>query len=281
MKGYRQILEEIESLQTTQVMFIDDNFIGNPDRARHFLRYHIPEGLTWHTSVSADIGKHEDILDLMALTGCKSLFIGFETLNPGNLEGCGKHQNRISEYESTIGKIHSRGMMVNASLIFGFDHDGPDIFPATLEWLVENRVETMTGHILTPYPGTKFHKQLLEEHRIFDFDLLHYNTSHVVFHPARMSADELREGYLWIYREFYSWRRILARLPESRSQWTAYLLFNFLYRKYGKAISLAGKLGLMRAIAKLAKGVAYPDVYKRLFSRKHVNSGSESHAQVQ
>jgi radical SAM superfamily enzyme YgiQ (UPF0313 family) len=259
-------------------MFIDDNFIGDPDRARNFLRYHMPAGLTWHTSVSADIGKHEDILDLMAGTGCKSLFIGFETLNEKNLKGCGKRQNRISEYESTIGKIHDRGMMVNASLIFGFDHDGPEIFPATLDWLVQNKVETMTGHILTPYPGTKFHGKLLEAGRIFDFDLLHYNTSHVVFHPAGMSAEELNRGYFWIYREFYSWKRILERLPESRSQWTAYLLFNLLYRKYGKVISLAGKLGLMRSIAKLAKGVSYPDIYQRLFPKKQISCGSESHA---
>ena len=257
MKPFGNILAEIESLQSRHVMFIDDNFIGNPHKARRFLKYHIPKELSWHTAVSVDIGKYNDILDLMAETGCKSLFIGFETLNEKNLANCGKKQNRVREYEHTIKEIHARGMMVNASLVFGFDSDGPEVFANTLEWLVAQKVETMTAHILTPYPGTRFHNQLLQENRIIDFDLQHYNTSQVVFRPKRMTPEQLHTGYLWIYSEFYSWRRILQRLPASKSQWTAYLLFNFCYRKYGKAISLVGKLGLMGPIARFARKISY------------------------
>ena len=258
MKPYQQIVKEIESTGSRQIMFIDDNFIGTPEKARYFLQNCMPSGLTWHTAVSVDIGKHDDILDLMASTGCKSLFIGFETLNEKNLSGCSKRQNKIDDYAVVIKKIHDRGMMVNASLVFGFDSDGPEVFPETLQWLVENKIETMTGHILTPYPGTKLYKKLQEENRIFDFDLRHYNTSHVVYYPRNMTSQQLQQGYLWIYSEFYSFRRILQRLPACNQQRIPYLFFNFFYRKFGKALSLVGKVGLMPYIIKAANMLAYP-----------------------
>jgi hypothetical protein len=72
-----------------------------------------------------------------------------------------------------------------------------------------------------------------------------------------MTPRQLLNGYLWIYSQFYSWRRILQRLPVSGSQRAAYLMFNLCYRKYGKAFSLVGKLGLMGAIARFAKALSY------------------------
>lgn len=253
MKPIANIISEIKSLKTAQVMFIDDNFIGSPVLTKKLIRELMPLGITWHTAVSADIGKHDDILDMMRDSGCKSLFIGFETLNGNNLEDSGKKQNKIDEYSSVIRKIHDRGMMVNASIVFGFDNDTPDVFESTLEWLVSQKVETMTGHILTPYPGTALHAQLEKENRIIDRNLDRYNTSHVVFKPARMSPEELKNGYLWVYKEFYSWRRIMQRIPDSAEQIAPYLMFNIMYRKYGKLFSLLGKAGMMPAISGLAR----------------------------
>jgi hypothetical protein len=94
---------------------------------------------------------------------------------------------------------------------------------------------------------------LEKENRIIDRDLDHYNTSHVVFKPARMSPGELKNGYLWIYREFYSWKRIMERMPDSREQLVPYLLFNLVYRKYGNLFSFFGKAGMMPAISGLAR----------------------------
>ena len=259
MKPIANILAEIASLKTRHVMFIDDNFMGDPGRTRKLLSAMAPLGLTWHCAVSADIGQYEDILDQMAETGCKSLFIGFETINEENLSECHKRQNRVAEYERTIERIHRRGMMVNASLAFGFDGDRADVFERTFAWLVAQRIETMTAHILTPYPGTRLYQRLLEEGRIIDSEAPNYNTSQVVFRPRGMTARELRQGYLWLYDQFYSWPAILARLPADPRRRTGYLLFNLFYRKYGAAVSLVGRLGLMGVIGRVGKRLAYPE----------------------
>lgn len=257
-KSVQQILAELASLGSRHVMFIDDNFIANPGFARTLLPALRSLSLTWHTAVSADIGRHPDLLDVMAETGCRSLFIGFETLNPANLRSACKRQNRVDEYERIIDAIHQRGMMVNASVVFGFDEDGPDVFDRTTQWLIDRRVETMTAHILTPYPGTALHARWLADGRIIDHDLTHYNTSRAVFRPAKMTTADLETGYLRAYRRFYSWASILKRIPNDPRRRAAYLLFNICYRKYGRIASALGTLGWMRAIGRLAAKVAYP-----------------------
>jgi radical SAM superfamily enzyme YgiQ (UPF0313 family) len=239
-------------------MFIDDNFIGDPVSAKKLLMRFKTMNLVWHTAVSADIIRHKEILDLMAETGCKSLFIGFETINSRNLGDCRKSQNKVEKYEELIAEIHERKMLVNASVVFGFAHAAPSGFPDTVAWLSANKVETMTAHILTPYPGTRLHKRLLKENRIFDHNLDHYNTARAVFHPKLMTANELEAGYLEAYSNFYSWKSILKRCPSIDSgQIAAYMQFALFYRKFGKPLSKLGALTGMRNFAKLAKFLAY------------------------
>ena len=258
MKPIPHILAEIESLGIKHVMFIDDNFIGDPKKAWELVSALRPLRLTWHTAVSADIHQHPALLDAMAESGCRTLFIGFETVNPRNLADCHKGQNRIATYDRTIAMIHSRGMMVNASVVFGFDNDRPDVFDNTVDWLERNHVSTMTAHILTPYPGTRLHQQLDDQGRILDRDLRHYNTSHVVFHPALMTPEELSAGYRHAYERFYSWSSIRRRWPVAAGQAVAYIEFNLLYRKFGNIASRLGSLLGMRNLARLAKAFAYP-----------------------
>ncbi|MHC4642791.1 MAG: B12-binding domain-containing radical SAM protein [Planctomycetota bacterium] len=251
------VVEEISKLGTRQVMFVDDNFIGNTKWTKKLIEAIKPLSLTWHAAVSANIVSHEDLLDKMADSGCQSLFIGFESINERSIRNMNKHQNHIDKYEELIQQIHTRGMMVNASMVFGFDCDYPSVFEETLEWLVENKIETVTAHILTPYPGTVFYKRLQQENRIIDYDWSHYNTSNVVYKPKNMTVKELYDGYLWLYKKFYSFGNILRRIPSHSKQKLPYLLFNIAYRKFGKITSTVAQLGFMNSVGKLARRLSY------------------------
>jgi radical SAM superfamily enzyme YgiQ (UPF0313 family) len=251
------ILKEIKGLKTRHIMFIDDNFIGDPNWTKAFLAAIKPLNLKWNAAVSVNIAKHLDLLSEMKESGCKSLFIGFESINKASIRDVNKHQNLSVDYENLIGEIHKRGIMINASLVFGLDQDDKDTFKKTLNWLIKNKIETMTAHILTPYPGTLLFKRFEEEKRIFDFDLSHYNTSHVVYRPSNMTPEELYNGYIWIYKEFYSMRNIMKRIPISKKQIIPYLLFSFVYRKFGKATSKLAKLDLLNSLGKIARRLAY------------------------
>ena len=251
------VLREIELLETKQILFIDDNFIGNISWTRELIETIKNKGFVWHAAVSANIYHHKDLIDAFAASGCKSLFIGFESIVEESIRSAEKKQNKVQEYEDLIALLHSRGIMVNASLVFGFDYDKPTVFKETLDWLVRNRVETMTAHILTPYPGTLLHRQLSDEKRIITTNHSSYNTSNVVFQPKQMSVEELEEGYKWIYNEFYTLKNIIRRTPDNKSIRKPYYLFNFGYRKYGRITSLIGRLGLMNRIGQIARSISY------------------------
>jgi radical SAM superfamily enzyme YgiQ (UPF0313 family) len=256
-RPFQHVLDEIENLNSRQVMFIDDNLIGNVNWTQQFVEQLNPLNIIWHAATSTNLVHYPRLIERMAVSGCRSLFIGFESVNAASIESAQKFQNKISEYETLIKTLHDHGIMVNASLTFGFDHDSHDVFERTLEWLVDNRIETMTAHILTPYPGTKLYKRLLEEKRICDFNLSKYNTANVVFHPRNMTRQELYDGYIKIYRDFYSFRNIYRRRPASNKLIAPYFMFNFGYRKFGRATSLIGRMGLMKQVGRLGRKLAY------------------------
>ena len=250
------VIKDIQSLHTRHIFFIDDNFTGNPSYTRQLLHALSDLRLTWNAAVTTQILEEPDLLDLMAKTGCRSLFIGFESINAASLQSVHK-DNKVKNYEALVEAIHSRGIMINASMVFGLDGDDMSTFRRTLDWLVKMKIETLTSHILTPYPGTKLHKSMEAAGRITDRDLTKYNTAHVVFSPTGMTKEELYKGYRRMYRKFYSFYNIIRRYPKSKIQRKPYLLFNFLYRKFGKLTSLIASLVPMGLLGKLSEKISY------------------------
>ncbi|OMH22242.1 radical SAM protein [Clostridium pasteurianum] len=232
------VIKDINALKTRHIMFIDDNFIGNSKWTKKVLKEIKPLKLKWNAAVTSNIVYMPELLDEMKESGCQSLFIGFESINSKSIDSVHKVQNSVKRYEKLVDEIHKRGIMINASFVFGLDEDDVSVFKNTLEWIVKNKIETVTSHILTSYPGTKLYSSLIEENRIVDFNLSNYNTAHVVYKPKNMTAEELYNGYLWIYKEVYTFKNIMKRLPKSKKQWIPFLTFNFLYRKFGKLTEL-------------------------------------------
>lgn len=251
------VIRDIKELKTRHIMFIDDNFIGNPQWTKKLLKEIKPLKLKWNAAVTSNIVDMPELLDEMKDSGCQSLFIGFESINSKSIDSVHKVQNSVNKYEKLIDEIHKRGIMINASFVFGLDEDDVSVFKNTLEWIVKHRIETVTSHILTPYPGTKLYSKLIEENRIVDFNLSNYNTAHVVYKPKNMTAEELYKGYLWIYKEVYTFKNIIKRLPKSKKQWIPFLAFNFFYRKFGKFTEVLCTIVSFNNIGRFFRGLAY------------------------
>jgi radical SAM superfamily enzyme YgiQ (UPF0313 family) len=98
--------------------------------------------------------------------------------------------------------------MVNGSFVFGMDDDGDDVFQRTVDWAIKQGITTATFHIQTPYPGTQLYAHMVREGRILMRDWNLYDTRHVVYQPARLKPETLKNGYDWAYREFYRWSSI-------------------------------------------------------------------------
>jgi radical SAM superfamily enzyme YgiQ (UPF0313 family) len=251
------VIKDINALKTRHIMFIDDNFIGNPKWTKELLRQLKPLKLKWNAAVTSNIVDMPELLDEMRESGCQSLFIGFESINSKSLESVHKAQNSVNRYEKLVDEVHKRGIMINASFVFGLDEDDASIFKSTLEWIVKNKIETVTSHILTPYPGTRLYTSLLMENRIVDFNLASYNTAHVVYKPKNITAEELYNGYLWTYKEVYTFKNIMRRLPKSKKQWIPFLTFNFFYRKFGKLTEVLCNIVSFKSIGRFSRWLSY------------------------
>jgi radical SAM superfamily enzyme YgiQ (UPF0313 family) len=97
------------------------------------------------------------------------------------------------------------------------DDDEKAVFRRTVDWAIDHGLTTATFHIQTPYPGTALHARLDAEGRITTRNWDDYDTRHVVYRPARLRPDELKEGYDWAYREFYRWSSISRAALTHRS----------------------------------------------------------------
>jgi radical SAM superfamily enzyme YgiQ (UPF0313 family) len=149
-----------------------------------------------------------NLIERAAEAGLRSIFVGFETLAPENLRRSNKRQNLGRDYKAVADRLHSLGIMINGSFVFGMDDDREDVFRRTVDWAIEHGITTSTFHIQTPYPGTGLYARMQREGRMFTRDWNLFDTRHVVYRPAQLKPEALKEGYDWAYQEFYRWSSI-------------------------------------------------------------------------
>lgn len=201
-------LAEIRELPGRHLYFLDDNLLGLPRFAGALFDGMAGMGRFWQAAGTVQSILQPGLLEKAARAGLRSLFVGFESLDPQNLMNQNKRHNLRADYSRVIKRLHDLGVMVNASFVFGMDEDGPSVFERTVDWALREGIETATFHILTPYPGTAFHDRMHRAGRIISTDWNRYDTRHAVFQPARMNVEQLESGYRWAYQQFYSWESI-------------------------------------------------------------------------
>ncbi len=231
MRDPDQIADEILADAQPYTVFVDNNLGSRPDYLRRLCATLRPLKIIWSAAVTIDVTDDTQLVREMALSGCTGVFVGFESLNESNLIAARKRTPAPRDYARRVALLHAHGIQVNGSFVLGFDHDGPDVFARTVDWIEDTRLECATFHILTPYPGTPLFRQLQAEGRILHQDWDRYDTAHVVFAPKRMSAAELDYGYAWCYDKLFSHGSIWARRPHDPRAVLPYLAMSYLYKR--------------------------------------------------
>src|SRR5207248_3140307 len=117
------------------VFFADDNFAINIKRTKSLLREIIAANaqLPWIAQISANLLRDEELVDLIAGSGCKWVFIGMESIDPLNLADVNKSFNKPGEYAAVLNRLAQRNIYAITSFIFGLDNDTPGVAERTLE----------------------------------------------------------------------------------------------------------------------------------------------------
>lgn len=209
------VAAEIAALDRKSILFIDDNLFVDIPKAEELFRALIPLNIRWACQISIDVTTNSQVLDLMAKSGCFAALIGFESLNEDNLRQMNKGWNlKHSDFDAAIRRLRDRGIMIYASFAFGYDHDTVDAFDITTEFAIRSKFARANFIPFIPMPASGLHDRLRVENRlIFQRWWLDpsFRYGQAVFHPVRMTADQLTEGCLRARQTFYGTKSILKR----------------------------------------------------------------------
>jgi radical SAM superfamily enzyme YgiQ (UPF0313 family) len=248
MRRPEQVAAEFAVDGQPYAVFVDNNLGSRRDYLHALCAALRPLNKIWSAAVTIDVTDDPGLIRNMALAGCTGVFIGFESLSDDNLADAHKKTPRTSDYARRVRMLHDVGIQVNGSFVLGFDHDRKDVFARTAHWVEENRLECATFHILTPYPATPLFHRMEAENRVLHRDWSRYDTSHAVFRPLHMTAEELEHGYRWIYQRLFSHGSIWRRRPEDWRAVPLYLAMSYLYKRSNRFWHQLIKHNLVHAV---------------------------------
>jgi radical SAM superfamily enzyme YgiQ (UPF0313 family) len=228
----KNVVRDIKESNEKHFMFLDDNIIGHPSYAKELFKAIKPLKIKWvgQSSVSLLV-KDDELLQLAAESGCQALFFGVETVSKEQLHSLHKALKEIEHLEKAIKKIKKAGILIHASMVFGFDTDTKDIFDETVQFLKRNKISTVSFNVLTPYPGTKVYEQLKGEDRLITDDWSYFDHNTVVFKPKNMSPLELQFGKINARKKFYTITSVLKRFLGNLYNPIIFFLMNFGHMK--------------------------------------------------
>ncbi|HVQ39353.1 MAG TPA: radical SAM protein, partial [Pyrinomonadaceae bacterium] len=150
------------------VFFIDDNFAINIKRTKSLLRDIIAAKaqLPWIAQISANLLRDEELVDLIAASDGKWVFIGMESIDTANLADVNKSFNKPAEYAAVLDRLAKRNIYAITSFIVGLDNDTPGVAARTLEQIESWPPGLPVFGQLTPFPATPLFDRLVKAGRL-------------------------------------------------------------------------------------------------------------------
>jgi radical SAM superfamily enzyme YgiQ (UPF0313 family) len=216
------VLDEVRTLQrlgSKHIFFTDDEFIGNPKYAKSLLRELIPlnnsfpQPLDYYTQLTMNLSKDAELLELVADANFYAVFIGLESFSEESLRETHKLQNIRKDLVADLRRILSYGIPITASMIVGFDHDGPEIFDLLVDGVRRACLPVASVTMLRAFTGTKLWTRMRQENRLAHLDAESLPRSLMLeIMPVGMSRVELLEGWNDTVQKLFEWSFIAERL---------------------------------------------------------------------
>ncbi len=188
----------------------DDNFARNKDwepildRLIH-LRQVEKLNIGFIIQVDTLCHKLPNFVEKCAKAGVRRVFIGLENINPDNLAGAKKRQNKITEYRKMLLAWKSVRIITYAGYILGFPNDTVESILRDIDIIKrELPVDLLEFFCLTPLPGSEDHLKLFRTGAPLDNDMNRYDAIHVCTTHPRMSRQEWERAYKLAWQRYYT-----------------------------------------------------------------------------
>ena len=205
-----RILRENHAQGITRFFITDDNFARNKNWEAIFdriIKLRTTERMKFKFIIQVDTLCHliPNFVEKAGRAGVKRVFIGLENINPANLIGAKKKQNRITEYRTMLQDWKRVGAITFCGYIVGFPSDTPERILNDIEIIKrELPIDLIEFFCLTPLPGSEDHKILDAKGVRMEPDLNKYDTEHVCTGHPLMSQNALQEIYHQAWDAFYT-----------------------------------------------------------------------------
>jgi radical SAM superfamily enzyme YgiQ (UPF0313 family) len=202
----------------------DDNFARNKDWEAILDRLiHLREveklNLGFIIQVDTLCHKLPNFIEKCARAGVRRVFIGLENINPDNLLGAKKRQNKITEYRKMLLAWKKARVITYAGYILGFPHDTVDSILHDIDVIKrELPVDLLEFFYLTPLPGSEDHLKLHRAGVPLDADLNRYDLNHTCTAHPRMSRADWERAYRLAWERYYTTdhiRTVLQRVASA------------------------------------------------------------------
>jgi len=227
------VISEIKDLDDKLIFFVDDNLIADPSSAKDLMKAMLPMKKKWVTQCSIAAADDDQLLDLMAKSGCVAVLIGLESLSSNNLCQMGKKVNRSKrDLAVRLSKIREKGIKIYATFVIGYDDDDENMCRETLEFAVDQKFFITGFNNLTPFPGTRHYNELRSRGKLsYETWWLdeRYKYGDIPIILDKVSSRYLAMKCVEMREKFYSWPSVIKRMLDFKANSKGLDLPLFLY----------------------------------------------------
>ena len=204
-------IRKVKELGFKQFLLLDDNIFSDREYAVELCAEIKKMKMHWMTQCSIDISSDEELLDIIASSGCYMLSFGLESISKESLRGMHKAWADPDKYAEQIRIIKKHGIDISTEMVVGAEGDTLESIRETAAFVEKNGIAAPRFYILTPIPGTDYYEEMKAADRIYNTDMYSYNACEAVHIPKNMTPEELTHAYWELYNKVYSIRCILKR----------------------------------------------------------------------
>jgi len=244
------------------VFFVDDNFAINAKRTKSLLRDIIAARaqVAWVAQISANLLRDEELVDLIAESGGKWIFIGMESLDPANLADVNKSFNKPGAYAEVLERLARRNIYAITSFIFGLDHDTTGVAERTLKEMRGWPPVLPVFGQLTPFPATPLYTRLEKQGRLTrPKHWLDFAPFHMAHTPLEITPEGVLEEVRYAWTHSYSPEATRRALDSIADQPVPYRISHLVARLFFRGIFFPqkGSWGWVKALVEHRGTIAH------------------------
>jgi len=207
MRSAENVVDEMEHLteehDAGMNAFMDDTFTLKPKRVEQVCDEIKRRGLDvyWGCTARADTLSSR-MLQKMSDTGCITMFLGVESADQQQLDRVNK-QLTVDKIRQAFALSRKHNIRTIASVVLGMPGDTQGSINRTIRFVRDLNPSYALFSLATPYPGTKFYREAVENNLLKVKDWSKYTLLSPVLETVDCSREELKNMQKKAFRQFY------------------------------------------------------------------------------